>query len=216
MLGSTVVKAEDQIATSTVTTEDVRDKIVELHITFAPAPNAEIKKQRKMLTYTKTGKAICSGSFVSPYGHILTAKHCVQDATDISVVLRDGQEYQVSGKTISKTQDLAIVQIGKFKNPYFELANPLKQGEPVWIYGSPLGITGTLTQGIVARLAGDWTLLDCTALPGNSGGPVVNSKGQLCGVLSAIIIVYLGPSHISIAQSVDSIMMFFYELAGGR
>lgn len=217
LLGLTVIAvAGDRVVTSTATTGDVRDKIVELHITFAPPPTAEVKKQRKMLAYTKSGQAICSGSFISPYGHVITARHCVADATAITVVTRDGQEYNASTKAISKSQDLAVIQVGKFGNPFFKLAQPLHQGQTVWILGSPLGITGTLTSGIVARLYGDLTLLDCTALPGNSGGPVVNADGELAGVLSAIIIVYFGPSHISVAQSVDSIMMFFYELSGGK
>lgn len=216
LFGSVAVKAEDRIVAAPVATEDVREKIVELHITFAPPPTAEVKKQRKMLAYTKSGQAICSGSLISPLGHVLTARHCVQDADSISVMLRDGQEFAATTRAISKTQDLAIIQIGKFNTPYFRLSKPLVQGQAVRILGSPLGLTGTLTAGIVAKLFGDYTLLDCTALPGNSGGPVINADGELAGVLSAIIVVYFGPSHISVAQSVDSIMMFFYELQGGK
>lgn len=215
LLSSTVVVAGDRVIVSTETT-DVRDKIVELHITFAPPPTAEVKKQRKMLTYTKTGQAICSGSLISPYGHILTARHCVADSTAITVVLSDNQEYAATTTAISASQDLAIIRIGKMPSPYFRLSAPLKQGQSVWILGSPLGITGTLTAGIVAKLFGDYTLLDCTALPGNSGGPVINANGELAGVLSAIIIVYYGPSHISVAQSVDSVLSFFYEMQGGK
>lgn len=215
LLGTTQVKAGD-VVTSTQTAKSVREKIVELHITFAPPPTAEAKKQRKLLAYTKSGKAICSGSFVSPYGHIITARHCVQDAEAITVVLSDGQEYAASTRAISASQDLAVIQIGKFGTPCFKPAKPLTQGQTVYILGSPLGITGTLTSGVVARLYGDLTLLDCTALPGNSGGPVVDADGNIAGVLSAIIVVYMGPSHISVAQSLDSILMFFYELSGGK
>lgn len=215
LFGAIQVNAGDTIAVSTRTV-DVRDKIVELHITFAPPPTAEVKKQRKMLAYTKTGQAICSGSFISPYGHVITARHCVADSTAITVVLNDGQEYAATTTAISKSQDLAVIRIGKVGTPFFKLAAPLKQGQPIWIMGSPLGITGTLTAGIVAKLFGDYTLLDCTALPGNSGGPVITGNGEIAGVLSAIIIVYFGPSHISVAQSVDSILSFFYELQGGK
>lgn len=191
-------------------------KIVELHITFAPPPTAEVKKQRKTML-TKAGKALCSGSFISPYGHIITAKHCVDGATDISVIASDGQEYTASIRAISKHYDIAVIQVARFGGPFFELAKEsLGRSETVWIMGSPLGLTGTVTRGIVSKLGGDVTFMNCTALPGNSGGPVINSKGELAGVLSAIIVVYLGPSNISIAVSTDAIRLFFYELSGGR
>lgn len=214
---SVQVRAADRVVVSTESgTTDAMKKVVELHITFPPPPTADVKKQRKAMAHTKTGKAICSGSFISPYGHVITARHCVQDATAITVITSDGQEYNASTRAISKSQDLAVIQIGKFNTPFFQLATPLVQGQQVWIFGSPLGITGTITTGIVARLYGDVTLLDCTALPGNSGGPVIDANGRLAGVVSAIIVVYLGPSHITVVQSLDSIMMLFYELSGGK
>lgn len=215
VLGLAQVRADDTIALSTGS-NSVQGKIVELHITFPPAPTAELRKQRKMMEFTKSGQAICSGSFVSPYGHVITARHCVAEATAITVVTDDGQEYEASTRAISKSQDLAVIQIGKFGTPYFKLAAPLVQGQTIRILGSPLGLTGTLTTGTVAKLFGDRLLMDCTALPGNSGGPVIDADGNLAGVLSAMIIVYMGPSHITVAQSIDSIKMFFYELAGRK
>lgn len=195
-------------------TGTVKDKIVELEITFAPPPTSEVKKQRKTFA-TRAGKALCSGAFISPFGHILTAKHCVQGTKSIVVITSDRQEYEASTRAISSLQDLAIIQIGRFNTPFFTLAPGLAQGEIVHILGSPLGLTGTITSGTVAKLRGDTVILDCTALPGNSGGPVINAKGELAGVLSAIIVVFLGPSHLSVAQSVDSIRLMFYELSGG-
>lgn len=194
----------------------VEQKVVELHITFAPPPTAEVKKQRKTMLL-KAGKAVCSGSFITPYGHILTAKHCAEGAVEIIAITSDGQPYTATTRMISPTQDLAVLQIGKFGSPHFTLAEePVSRGEPVFLLGSPLGLTGTLTQGIVSKLGGDHTFMDVTALPGSSGGPVLNVYGELVGVVSAIIIVYLGPSHISIAVSLDAIRLFFYEAAGGR
>lgn len=203
-------------AESPVAETRLDDKIVELRITFAPPPNAEVKKQRKTMEI-RAGKAICSGSFISPSGHILTARHCVQDATDITAITSDGQEYTATTRIISKTQDVAIVQIGRFGGAYLKPAEKnLTRGQAVFVIGSPLGLTGTLTQGTVSKLGGDVTFMDCTALPGNSGGPVLNANGELVGVLSAIIVVYLGPSHISIAVSLDAIKMLVYEFGGGK
>lgn len=196
--------------------ERVEDKIVELHITFAPAPTAEIKTRRKFMAKTNTGKAICSGSFISPMGHIITARHCVADTTSIEVMTADGQTYTADTVAISKNQDLAIIQIGRTDAPFFKLAKEVTKGENVRIIGSPLGLTSLVTQGIVAKLLGDITLLDCTAIPGNSGGPVFNQDGELVGVVSAMVMVMMGPAHISVVQSVDSIKYFITEIMTGK
>lgn len=194
----------------------VEDKVVELHITFAPPSTPAVKTSRKLLMKSKTGKAICSGSFISPNGHIITARHCVQDTTEIEVLTNDGQVYSADVTAISKNQDLAIIQIGHLNTPYFKLAESVEKGDTVFILGSPLGLTSLITSGIVAKLAGDITFLDCTAIPGNSGGPVFNDKGELVGVVSAMVMVLLGPAHISVVQSVDSIKYFIYELVSGK
>ncbi len=206
--GDTVIAVKD--------TSSVEDKIVELHVTFAPPPTVEAKKARKLMARTKTGKAICSGSFVTPLGHILTARHCVQGATEIDVITSDGQEYRADIIAISKNQDLAVIQIGRIPTPFFELAEKNAKGETITMIGSPLGLTGLVTKGIISKLAGDILFLDCTGLPGNSGGPVLNAKGELAGVVSAMVVVILGPAHISVVQSVQSIQYFFYELGSGR
>lgn len=203
------------VSLSTTTLAEVRSKVVRLEVTFAPPPNAEVKKQRKSMLI-KSGKAICSGAFVSQYGHILTARHCVESTQEIMAVLDDGQEYQATVRAISPNQDLALIQIGKFNTPFFVFGQSIQQNDLVWIIGNPLGFGNLLTAGIVAKLYGDQTLLDCTANPGNSGGPVFNNKGELVGILTAMVIVILGPSHITIAQSIDSIKMFAYELQGGK
>lgn len=214
ILGLGTAKAADVSIQPVISTSTI-SKVVELEITFAPPPTAEVKKQRKTFAM-RAGKALCSGAFVSPFGHILTAKHCVAATTEIMVITSDKQVYEATIREVSKTQDLAIIQIGRFNIPFFKLAPSLAQGETVQILGSPLGLTDTITSGIVAKLRGDTVILDCTALPGNSGGPVLNAKGELAGIVSAIIVVILGPSHLSVAQSVDSIRFFFYEATGGR
>lgn len=203
----------EEMSTSIAKPENVLEKVVELHITFAPPPNAEVKKARKTLLM-KAGRAICSGSFVSPFGHVLTAKHCVEGATEIEVMTLDNQLYQATVRAQSKSSDLAVIQIGRFNTPHFKLADTTEQSEFVTIIGSPLGLTHTKTTGTVSKLYGDYTILDCTGVPGNSGGPVLDINGNLIGVVSAMFIVLMGPAHLTVAQSLDSIKFFFYNLMG--
>lgn len=205
-LNTTPIRAEE-----TVQAENVLEKVVELHITFAPPPTTEAKKARKTM-FIKSGKAICSGAFISPMGHILTAKHCVEGAEEIEVETYDGQRYQAGSRTLAKNGDLAVIQIGRFNTPHFSLADTTEQGEPVTIIGSPLGLTRTKTTGTVSKLYGDYTILDCTGVPGNSGGPVLDANGNIIGVVSTMIVVLFGPAHLTVAQSLDSIKFFFFNV----
>ncbi len=200
---------------STDTIAGVRDKVVELHITQKDAPRtSENKHKRKMENFA--AKALCSGAFVTRNGYILTAKHCTEGAAEITVVTSDLQEYKATVLAQSATQDLAIIRIDRQNTPYFDLARTAEQGEPIHTYGSPLGITGTYTTGVIARLNGDVTYIDCGVLPGNSGGPVFNDDGNMVGVATAGFIVFLGTTHLNVMQSLDSIMYFALTLSGQR
>jgi serine protease Do len=204
---------------STDTIAEVRPKVVELHITLKDMPKALLKKSRmeKLGVVNHEGKALCSGAFVTRNGYILTAKHCTESAAGITVVTNDGQEYVATIMAESKTQDLAVIRIDRQNTPYFELeGEATQQGDAITVYGSPLGITGTLNNGYIARKSGDLDYIDCSALPGNSGGPVFNEQGHMVGVLIAGFIVLYGTTHLNVMQSIDSITYFRDELAGRR
>ncbi len=202
-------------AASTDTIAEVRQKVVELHITLRDVPKAaEDKHKRK--TENFTAKAVCSGAFVTRNGYILTAKHCTESSAGIVAVTADQQEYNATIIAQSPTQDLAVIRIDKQNTPYFKLADSVEQGQRIHTYGSPLGITGTYTTGVIARLNGDVTYVDCGVLPGNSGGPAFNDDGELVGVLTAGFIVLFGTTHLNVMQSLDSVLFFSLTLAGRR
>ncbi len=192
--------------------DGVREKVVELHITLKEDPAAAENKQSWRVEKF-AGKAICSGAFVTPNGDIITAKHCTDAADGITVVTSDRQEYAATVVIQSATQDLSLIHIDRRSTPFFTLADGTTQGQPVHTYGSPLGITGTYTTGVIARLNGDITYVDCGVLPGNSGGPAFNDAGELVGVTTAGFIVMLGTTHLNIMQSIDSIALFLAAAA---
>lgn len=212
IIGSTVVAVAIGMLMpvgTKVLVSGVKDKVVELHIVLKPET---AKKTHTDLV--ELGDAVCSGSFVTDTGDILTARHCAEKAKSITVVRSDGREYKADIVAMSKKHDLALLHIDALNTPYFDVADLTEQGQTIFTYGSPLGLTGTLATGIVARLSGDITLIDCSVLPGNSGGPVFDVQGNMVGVATAGYVVMLGMTHLNLAQGIDAIKSFERELKG--
>ena len=91
----------------------------------------------------------------------------------------------------------------------------MAQGETIFILGSPLAFTGTLSTGIIAKVDGDVLLLDCGVLPGNSGSAVYNTRGEMVGVATAGYIVGMGTTHLNVAQSLDAVIYFVIRALRG-
>lgn len=188
----------------------VDDKVVELIITKKPSVIKEENKRkskRDILPYAD--KAVCSGSLVSDQGDILTARHCVVSAEYIDVVLNDKREYRATVVKVSDKHDLAWIRIDELTPAHFKFATQVGRGQRIFVLGSPLAISNTLATGIVAKISGDIMLIDCSALPGNSGGPVLNEDGEIIGVVVAGFWVGFGTTHLNIAQSLASVYFFF-------
>lgn len=139
-----------------------------------------------------------SGFIVSPDGYILTNNHVVRDHGTMTVILNDGREFP--GKIIGEDQatDLALVKIDADHLPYLKLGNSsdLKIGQWVVAIGNTLSLGGaSLTVGVVsakgrsnldlARIE-DFIQTDAAINRGNSGGPLLNLKGDVVGINTAI------------------------------
>lgn len=166
---------------------------------------------------TDTGNG--SGSIISPDGLVLTNAHVVSGAETVTVKLADGQEYE--GEVIAYGEgglDLAAVRIRADRRdfPTVAVADPdtVEVGQRAFAIGSPFGLQGTFTTGIISRLDQDRGLIqtDAAINPGNSGGPLLNSRGQLIGVNSAIFSPTTGSGNVGIgfaiaANRVDSFLV---------
>jgi len=148
-----------------------------------------------------------SGFVLDREGHVVTNNHVVQDAADndgpIQVVDHDGNEYDATVVGRSPTYDLAVLFVEDADDlvpAALGRSRALRVGEPVVAIGSPLGLSSTVTAGIVSAVqrpvsTGDTeddrsyinaVQTDAAINPGNSGGPLVNLRGQVVGVNSAI------------------------------
>lgn len=143
-----------------------------------------------------------SGVIISPDGYIVTNNHVVQDATKVSVVLNDKREFEADIIGTDPSTDIAVVKIKDSNLPYIVYGNSdeLKIGEWVLAVGNPFNLTSTVTAGIVSAKARNINILgtpdgsaiesyiqtDAAVNRGNSGGALVNTRGELVGINAAI------------------------------
>jgi len=153
-------------------------------------------------TMSKDGGGSGSGFVIDPNGYLLTNNHVVADAITIKVILNDGREYAAKILGRDESYDLAVLKIKTtgLKALQFGDSNKVQVGDSVIAFGSPLGLSGTVTQGIISAkdrpvTAGDENSstsfisalqTDAAINPGNSGGPLVDATGAVIGVNSAI------------------------------
>ncbi len=154
-----------------------------------------------------TGRGSGSGSIVSPEGLVLTNNHVIRAARggQVSVSTSKGKRYTGQVIATDPGNDLALVRLNTTDRlPMVRLSNAenIQVGQRVFAIGSPFGLSGTLTTGILSRIGRNGDLQTDAALnPGNSGGPLLNSRGELIGVNKAILSTGGGNIGIGFATS---------------
>jgi S1-C subfamily serine protease len=102
---------------------------------------------------------------------------------EFSVTLADGTVRQASLYTVSSSLDLALLKIHGFTTPRLQpMAVPPPVGTPVYALGSPLGLKGSVTSGVLSAVRKDYLQTNAEIYPGNSGGPLVTADGKVIGV----------------------------------
>ncbi|WP_162165907.1 Do family serine endopeptidase [Campylobacter fetus] len=140
-----------------------------------------------------------SGVIISNDGYIVTNYHVVEDSDEIIVTLLDNsKEYKAKVVGIDPKTDLAIIKIDakNFQAISFADSSKLLEGDMVFAIGNPFGVGGSITSGIISGLNKDniglnqyedFIQTDASINPGNSGGALVDSRGALVGINSAIL-----------------------------
>ena len=133
-----------------------------------------------------------TGCVIRSDGIILTGSHVIEGAKEIDVTTSDGKIYKASVLAkMGKNKDLALLKIspkGRLKTISFGDSSDVKVGQKVLAIGNPFGFAGTLTSGIVSRI--DYSKgriqTDAAINPGCSGGPLLNSQGEVIGISQSI------------------------------
>lgn len=155
--------------------------------------------------FKQYGEGSGSGVIVANNGYIVTNNHVIQDATEIQVTLNDNRKYTATVVGADPSTDIAVLKINETGLTSIPLGNSdnIHVGQWVLAVGNPFNLTSTVTAGIISAKARNLNLIseseksnivpiesfiqtDAAVNPGNSGGALVNTKGQLIGINTAI------------------------------
>jgi serine protease Do len=173
-----------------------------------------------------------SGFIVSPDGYILTNAHVVSSAQTVTVRLTDRREFQAKVVGQDERTDVAVIKIDAVSLPVVKIGDPrlLKPGQWVVAIGSPFNFDNSATAGIVSATARSlpsdnfvpFIQTDVAVNPGNSGGPLFNTRGEVVGINSQIFSQtgsYMGLSFaipIDIAVNVENQIIKTGHVVRGR
>jgi len=176
------------------------------------------------------GQAVGSGIVLDTKGDILTNAHVIAGARQVQVTLSTGQTVSATLVGSNSAADLAVIRISVPASSLHPVtlgnSGGVQVGDTVYAIGSPFGLSGTLTEGIVSNLNQGGAVstganlsgliqTDAAINPGNSGGPLVNAAGQVIGINNSIESPVNGNVGVGFAIPINQIRQLLPALEGG-
>ncbi len=175
-------------------------------------PNPAPRGRKPVPQEEDVQRGIGSGFIISSDGYVLTNAHVIDGADDVFVTLTDKREFKAKVLGVDVRTDVGLLKIeGGVNLPRLAMgdSNKIRVGEWVIAIGSPFNLENTVTAGIISaksRDTGDYLPLiqsDVAVNPGNSGGPLINMRGEVIGINSQIATLSGGYNGISFAVPID-------------
>ena len=169
------------------------DAVVEVHATTGGSQDSPFEGQ--------SGEATGSGFVIDKEGHIVTNQHVVANAQSVQVEFSDGTEVKAEIVGTDPSTDVAVLDVDRPESDLtvlqFAPTGALEVGNPVIVLGSPFGLEGTLTTGVISAVGREiqspngFTIenavqTDAALNHGNSGGPVLDTQGRVVGIAAQI------------------------------
>jgi len=245
--GSYVIAQEDIFQKQSLTAQDISNhvqllsenvgkSVVQIFVT-----SYEPRQKANQLQITKV-RGTGSGVIIDPDGYILTNLHVVRGAVRIKIVLPPKLNEKINlssiikpmgevleGKIVGVDQetDIAVIKIEGTNYPHLTFGNSdeLSPGQMVFAFGSPLGLTNSVSMGVVSSVARQlapespmiYIQTDASINPGNSGGPLVDMKGELVGINTLIFSQSGGSEGIGFAAPSNIVRAIYKQiLLNGR
>ena len=176
------------------------------------------------------GQAIGSGIVLDTKGDILTNAHVITGARRIEVAFSDGTTVPATLVGSNSGADLAVIRVSVAASTLHPLtlgnSASVRVGDSVYAIGSPFGLSGSLTEGIVSNIAQTGAVsvgsnltgliqTDAAINPGNSGGPLVDAQGQVIGINNSIESPVDGNVGVGFAIPIDQVKQILPSLEGG-
>src|SRR2546422_2747238 len=176
-----------------------------------------------------SGQAIGSGIVLDTNGNILTNAHVIAGARQIQVTFSDGRTVNATLVGSNTSADLAVIRVSVAASSLHPVtlgnSDSVRVGDAVYAIGSPFGLSGSLSQGIVSNLkqsgatsVGNLSGLiqtDAAINPGNSGGPLVNAQGEVIGINTSIESPVDGNVGVGFAIPINQVKQLLSALEGG-
>jgi len=158
-----------------------------LQANAAQTPTNLYNENVDSILFIETETGLGSGVIINEDGTFVTCFHVIANADTVTAKTKSGTKYKVNGfKYINPQKDIAILTITSKKSfkPIKLCTTPVNVGETVYAIGNPQGLKFVFTDGMVNQLSKDAIQFSAPASPGSSGGALLNSKGQLIGIIS--------------------------------
>lgn len=162
----------------------------------------------------QVARGVGSGFVISQDGFVLTNAHVVEGADEVTVTLTDRREFKAKVLGADRRSDVALLKLDAKNLPYLRTgdSSKIRVGEWVVAIGSPFNLDNTVTAGIISaksRDTGEYLPLiqsDVAVNPGNSGGPLINMRGEVIGINSQIATLSGAYNGISFAVPIDEVI----------